>query len=119
MACRWRRARRRPTIRAPAICTSGTFAPGAYPFKGLLDEVRVYTRTLAAADVNALYLGSGPVLALPFDEAWAANGTLLPDDSGWQRQATLTHRHRETRRTRRWPARSGRMPCTSTGQTTT
>ena len=51
--------------------------------------MRVYTRTLAAADVQALYLGTEPVLALPFDEAWAASGALLPDTSGWRRQATL------------------------------
>lgn len=68
----------------------GTFMPGSFPFNGLIDEVRVYSRTLAAADVNALYLGTEAVLALPFEERSAFNGTLLPDVSGWQRSATLS-----------------------------
>ncbi len=58
-------------------------------FPGLIDEVRVLDRALSAPEVKTLYLGSGPVLALPFDQAWVVTGTVLSDVSGWGQQARL------------------------------
>ena len=36
-------------------------------FSGALDDVRVYGRALDAAEIETLYLGTDPLLALPFD----------------------------------------------------
>ena len=66
---------------------------GSYPmlpFAGLLDDVRIFERTLDAAEIEAVYVGSGgPMLALPFDNAWAADGARLADESGWSHHVTL------------------------------
>jgi subtilisin-like proprotein convertase family protein len=58
-------------------------------FPGLIDEVRILNRALSAPEVKTLYLGSEPVLALPFDRAWSTDGSRLTDASGWGQQATL------------------------------
>ena len=58
-------------------------------FPGLMDEVRIFDHALSATEIKALYRGAGPVLALPFDEAWAMDGTALADQSGWTYQVTL------------------------------
>jgi subtilisin-like proprotein convertase family protein len=58
-------------------------------FPGIIDEVYVLDHALSADEVRALYRGNGPLLALPFDQAWVVTGALLNDDSGWGRQAVL------------------------------
>ncbi|MBC8422435.1 MAG: hypothetical protein H8E01_00230, partial [Chloroflexi bacterium] len=58
-------------------------------FDGLIDEVRVFDRVLSADEIRSLYLGSGPVLALPFDEPWATDSATVLDDSGWEHDGTL------------------------------
>jgi hypothetical protein len=73
---------------------SGSLVVGAFPggssfFNGLVDEVRILNRTLSAADVQSLYTGSGPLLVLPFEQAWASAGAYLPDDSGWGNDGAL------------------------------
>ena len=35
--------------------------------RGLIDEVRLFDRALRRAEVKALYVGSGPLLVLPFE----------------------------------------------------
>ncbi|HHS98157.1 MAG TPA: hypothetical protein ENK08_09760, partial [Chloroflexi bacterium] len=62
---------------------------GNEPFAGQIDEVRVFDRALSADEIQALYLGAGPLLRLPFDTAWAADGTRLDDASGWEHHGTL------------------------------
>lgn len=73
---------------------SGNLYAGKFPgishfFNGLIDEVRVYTRTLATADVKTLYLGAGPLLELDFEKSLMTNATVLPDSSGWGHNGTL------------------------------
>ncbi|MBN1966622.1 MAG: hypothetical protein JW910_18365, partial [Anaerolineae bacterium] len=63
-------------------------AYGAH-FKGLLDDVRLFNRSLSTDQVKALHRGTGPVLVLPLDKDWAGDGTSLPDLSGGERAATL------------------------------
>ena len=58
-------------------------------FNGLIDEVRIFKRALSPAEVRSLYLGSGPVLALPLDETPATDGASLSDASGWGHNGTL------------------------------
>ncbi|MEJ5309992.1 MAG: LamG-like jellyroll fold domain-containing protein [Anaerolineae bacterium] len=58
-------------------------------FPGIIDEVYVLDHALSADQVRALYRGSGPALALPFDQAWAVNGATPEDTSGWAHQAVL------------------------------
>ena len=58
-------------------------------FTGRLDDVRLFNRALTAGEIKALYLGSGPVLQLGFEQPWATEGTSLPDASGWSHDATL------------------------------
>ncbi|MBN1180206.1 MAG: tandem-95 repeat protein [Anaerolineae bacterium] len=58
-------------------------------FPGSLDEVRIFERALSPAEIRSLYLGAGPVLALPLDQAWITDGSVLPDISGWQHDGTL------------------------------
>ncbi|MFQ5595075.1 MAG: LamG-like jellyroll fold domain-containing protein, partial [Anaerolineae bacterium] len=55
-------------------------------WQGLIDDVRVFNRALEA---NEILRTTGPLLVLPFDEAWATDGATLADTSGWERQATL------------------------------
>jgi hypothetical protein len=52
-------------------------------FPGLIDEVYFLDHALSAEEIRTLYRGSGPLLALPFDQAWVVTGALLNDDSGW------------------------------------
>jgi hypothetical protein len=58
-------------------------------FPGRLDDVRIFNRRLSAAEVKALYTGSGPLLALSFEKPWVTDGANLSDDSGWGHDATL------------------------------
>lgn len=58
-------------------------------FPGLIDDVRILDHALPPDQVRALYLGSGPLLALPFDQEWATDGATLADDSGWEQPAVL------------------------------
>jgi hypothetical protein len=58
-------------------------------YAGLMDEVQVFDRALDYGEIQTLFHGAGPALALPFDEAWAADGTALADESGWDHSATL------------------------------
>jgi subtilisin-like proprotein convertase family protein len=58
-------------------------------FPGLMDEVRILDHALSAPEIEALYRGSGPMLVLPFDEAWTVGGAALADVSGWKRQVVL------------------------------
>jgi len=58
-------------------------------FPGLLDDVRILDHALPADQVMALYLGSGPLLALPFDQEWVTDGTRVADESGWEQPAML------------------------------
>ncbi len=62
---------------------------GNEPFAGRIDEVRVFDRALSADEIKTLYLGAGPLLRLPFETAWAADGTRLDDVSGWEHHGTL------------------------------
>ncbi len=67
----------------------GAFSSTSYPFSGLMDDVRIFSRALPAAEVKSLYTGAGPLLALDFDKAWAADGAVLPDGSGWGHDGIL------------------------------
>ena len=58
-------------------------------FTGSLDDVRLFNRALTVDEIKALYLGSGPVLQLGFEQPWATEGTSLADASGWGHDATL------------------------------
>ena len=59
-------------------------------FPGLIDEVRVFDHALTDSEVKRLlYLGTGPVLALPFEEQRATGGSEQEDTSGWQHHAVL------------------------------
>jgi len=74
-----------------AVSAVGSRSDGvSHRFPGVIDEVRMLDRALAT-DVlrEQLYLGSDPMLALPFDEAWALDGSRLPDASGWAHDGTL------------------------------
>ena len=66
-----------------------SYGAGRAYFAGLLDEVRIFSRALTAGDVRALYTGSGPLLVLPFEKQWAADGGVQEDASGWQHDAVL------------------------------
>ena len=59
-------------------------------FRGRLDDLQVYERTLNLDEIQALYLGAAPVLHLPLEAAWANDGAILPDTSGWDNHAYLT-----------------------------
>ncbi len=72
----------------PTTIGSNLWQDGDF-FPGLIDEVYVLDRALSADEIRALYRGSGPLLALPFDEAWAVNGATPEDASGWAHQAVL------------------------------
>lgn len=62
----------------------------SHRFPGLIDEVRVFDRALPAATLRErLYLGAEPVLQLTLDEAWAVDGTLMADVSGWGHDGLL------------------------------
>lgn len=82
---------------APGVvvqCTS-TMAVGSFSlqdrhfFPGLIDEVVVLSRPLGADEVRSLYLGSGPVLHMPLDEAWAVDGSSVEDTSGFGNDGLL------------------------------
>ena len=73
-----------------SISNANVLDIGAWPaagewFAGLIDEVRLFDRSLTTAEIKALYAGSGPVLVLPFEKQWAADGSTVADTSGWQR----------------------------------
>jgi len=63
---------------------------GNQNFRGLLDDLRIFDRTLGAAEIRELYLGTAPVLHLPLDEAWVSDDTPLPDASGWSQAGLLS-----------------------------
>ena len=42
-----------------------------------VDDVRVFRRALSADEIEALYQGGGPLVALLLDEAWASDGAVL------------------------------------------
>jgi len=60
-------------------------------FPGTLDDVRIYNRALSIAEIETLYLGRDPLLALPFDigQGWATDGAMLADGSAWDHTVTL------------------------------
>jgi uncharacterized repeat protein (TIGR01451 family) len=60
-----------------------------YFWPGKLDDVRIFNQGLTADQVKALYFGSGPLLALPFEEPGMTDGAILPDASGWEHNGTL------------------------------
>jgi subtilisin-like proprotein convertase family protein len=76
-------------MQAPLRLGAPTYDAYGVHFQGLLDDVRLFNRSLSAAQVKALYRGTGPALVLPLDEAWAGNGSTLPDLSGAERTAAL------------------------------
>lgn len=77
-----------------SISNANYLSIGAWPgvgdfFTGLIDDVRLFDRALSADEVKALMVGSAALLALDFEKAWAAQGTVLPDDSGWMHDGIL------------------------------
>ena len=58
-------------------------------FPGLIDDVRIFSRGLAADEVRALYYGAGPAMALTFDRAWATDNAVVADTTGRQHDGTL------------------------------
>ncbi|MBN1887593.1 MAG: tandem-95 repeat protein, partial [Thermoflexales bacterium] len=74
-----------------AVSNVGSRSDGvSHRFPGVIDDVRMFDRALPAEAIREqLYLGAEPVLRLTLDEAWAANGTTLPDASGWGHAGTL------------------------------
>ncbi|MCP4642914.1 MAG: hypothetical protein GY851_20880, partial [bacterium] len=67
----------------------GSTAEGTGAFEGLLDKVALYDQPFSADEIHALYLSSRPLLHLPFDQTWAAGGSVLLDQSSWDNDATL------------------------------
>ncbi len=67
----------------------GGFSSTAYPFTGLVDEVRIFSRALPAGEVRSLFAGAGPLVALDFEKAWPGDGAVLPDSSGWGHDGLL------------------------------
>ena len=59
----------------------GSMASGAFPFEGMIDEVRVYDRALSHAEVNVLNAGTSPV-SESFDYT-------IQDSSGGTSSSTL------------------------------
>ena len=56
---------------------------------GVIDDAVVINRALSAAEIEALYLDSGPVLHLPFDEAPATDNSVVTDASGFDQDGVL------------------------------
>lgn len=54
----------------------------AYPFKGKLDEIRIYDRALSPAEVASVYDTAPPVVTAPVDVSVEATGTLTAVDIG-------------------------------------
>ncbi len=76
------------------ISNASALSIGGYPangewFGGMLDEVRVYGVALSPSDIGALYTGSGPLLALSFEEPWLGDGDRVADGSGWANHGVL------------------------------
>nr|MBC8449122.1 PD40 domain-containing protein [Chloroflexota bacterium] len=59
------------------------------PFKGWLSDFRIFNRSLSAPDVAALFQGSGPLLALSFEDRPLRGGAALADGSGRGHRAWL------------------------------
>jgi len=74
-----------------AVSAIGSKSDGKYHFfPGVIDDVRMFDRALSADALRKqLYLGGNPTLHLPMDEAWAVDGSRLPDASGWQHDGAL------------------------------
>jgi uncharacterized repeat protein (TIGR01451 family) len=77
------------SISNAAVLDIGGEPPWAEYFTGSLDEVRLFSRALTAAEINALYTGSGPLLALSFEKPLATGGDSVTDGSGWGRDGVL------------------------------
>ncbi len=81
---------------AIAPCAAGS-ALGSNPagngdlLAGALDDVHLYSRALSAAEIETLYRGSAPLLALNFDagQGWATDGAALVDASAWDHAVSL------------------------------
>ena len=71
------------------MTVGGRNSPDQHWFPGAIDDVRVFDRALAAAEIQALHIGSGPVLDLSFEREWAAGGDSVDDSSGWRHHGTL------------------------------
>lgn len=71
----------------------GIFASGAFPFNGIIDDVRVYNRDLSAAEFLAMFVNATPaptnglVGHWKFDEG---SGTTAADSSGNGNNGTLS-----------------------------
>jgi hypothetical protein len=104
---------------ALAQCTAGS-AIGSNPagnadfFSGALDDLRVYRRALDAAEIETLYLGRDPLLALNFDvgQGWATDGAGLADDAVWNHEVTL---HTRDARNKVTPGQEGAYALTFDG----
>ena len=73
---------------AGSISNASVLDVGGWPgttewFTGSLDEVRVFNHALAAAEINGLYAGSGPLLTLAFEKPWTTGADSVTDASGW------------------------------------
>ena len=68
-------------------CEDTTYLPST--FAGLIDEVRIFKRAVSAAEIRAIYAGSGPVLALPFEEGADREGSTVADGSPWGHDGTM------------------------------
>ncbi|NOZ06931.1 MAG: hypothetical protein GXP41_11385, partial [Chloroflexi bacterium] len=62
---------------------------GFGPFKGLIDDVRIFKRALSPDDLQALMGERPPVLALSFENSSLRKGAQLTDKSPSAQQATL------------------------------
>ncbi len=76
--------------------------PGTY-FDGLIDDVQIYHRALVYYEIQELFFGSGPVVALSMDEArlvggsWPEGGSRIEDRSGWEQHGRLLSRDRDNK----------------------
>ena len=62
---------------------------GINRFAGLIDDVRIFDRGMAASEVTALYQGVDAVLELAFEDGRTTGGAKLADSSGWEHEAVL------------------------------
>ncbi|MFN8497212.1 MAG: LamG-like jellyroll fold domain-containing protein [Anaerolineae bacterium] len=68
----------------------GRLPATAGAFAGVLDDARVFSRALDAAEAHDVFLGATPTLLLGLDQPYARNAASLADDSGWEHRATLS-----------------------------
>lgn len=76
--------------------TSGTLKfggiPASYSFKGLVDDIRIYNRTLSTSEIDAIYVGEKPIPENPdgLIAYYPFNGN-ANDESGNNLHATVTN----------------------------